>query len=178
MSQSRELAGWLRELDLDQVVLSAGLTEEGGLLPVGGMALKVNAAWKQSRVGRLRYLVTAERQEGLEDGQPLGADELATITVRKAGTFSEVVAKLYQGAGPRSAVRRHEARQAEQFALLDRSVPWEGHYQPLPLLFRIPPERLPKTARTTSRSRTPRNRVWPGRTRTCAGGRRSCAANG
>jgi HEAT repeat protein len=141
-----ELCQRLCDLDLSQVAITAALARNGMLINVGGVSVKTNAAWRVSRVGSTRFLLTAADQPETKDldGKPLGEDELSTITVLTGATLEELVLKLHRRQGPAAAIRRWEADQFPRMELLNQAVEWEGHYQELKVFFRIPPERLPK----------------------------------
>jgi predicted NACHT family NTPase len=61
-------------------------------------------------------------------------------------TLQEAVQKLYEEYGPRFAVRRYERDRCASLDIdiLGKSVPMEQHYQVLPLLQKVKPERLPR----------------------------------
>ncbi len=157
---NKQFAEWLRALELAQVTLTATIDPSGRLGPVGGLWPKLLAAAKEAAMlGLLRAVVVAEEQPDVP--KELEKDDTSSLRVTRAATLQEAVQKLYEEQGPREAVRRHERVQCASIDLLGRSVPFEKHYQLLPLLREVKRERLPRHPRAPEREEAPEPQLRP-----------------
>jgi predicted NACHT family NTPase len=134
----------LGKLDLGSITITAAVGEDGSLAPVGGLFPKLLAAAEEAaRLGVLRIVVVADKQTDVP--QELLHEEAFPLRVIQASTLQEAVQKLYEEYGPRFAVRQYERDRCTtlDIDILGKSVPMKQHYQVLPLLQKVKPERLP-----------------------------------
>ena len=94
--------------------------------------------------GLLNTVVVAIGQPGVPAAYVL--DDAVPLRVIKATSLSDAVDQLYKQS-PQYAVWRYERQQCGSLEILDKVVPIEAHYQALPLLRRVPRERLPRDSR-------------------------------
>src|SRR5437867_4350647 len=157
---NKQFADWLRALELAHVTLTATIDPSGRLGSVGGLWPKLLAASKEAAMlGLLRVVVVSDKQPDVTP--ELLAPDASPLRVLQAATLQEAVQKLYEEQGPREAVRRHERVHCASIDLLGRSVPFEKHYQQLPLLREVKRERLPRHLRSPEREEDPEPQLRP-----------------
>lgn len=133
----------LRELDLSRVALSSTLAPDGQLGPVGGMAEKLRAV--RGLGSNIDLLLVSEGQGELPPVlQPGSADPLQ---VRRACSLLHAIEICSEEARPRQAILKAVS---STFDLLTGAVPYETHYQQLPLLLPAEPDRLPREKKERS----------------------------
>ena len=131
-----------RVIDLDRVSITAQITNDGSLIPVGGVWDKVlgeqTLAYSQRHL--LHTVVVADSQKGIPneylqvDAQPL--------RVLKAANLDEAIT-LIRRFSTRQAIRDHERNACKSFILLNRTVALADYYQVLPLMQMIEKHQLP-----------------------------------
>jgi len=136
-----DLIDQLRTLDLASVACSAALDDTGALGAVN-LAGKIEAATARHRLGLLHGLVIAEAEQGVD--QRLLAGEGDALPLKKAATLAEAIQAIDALSRPRRMVADRIPATFEVFGV-DTPQPFDGEtYQHLPLLRRVPRERLPR----------------------------------
>ncbi len=147
---------WVQALELAHVTITAAIDPTGRLGPIGGLWPKLLAAAQDAAtLGLLRVVVVAEEQSDV--APELLAPDASPLRVVKAATLWEAVHNLYEGHGPREAVRRYEQEQSATLSLLGASAPLVTYYQVLPLLQEVKRERLPQIGQERREELEPRD---------------------
>lgn len=143
MADKERLASFLddlRMLETHGVGVTAEVSENGDLSPVGGLWAKLG---KQTidlaRRGLLHVVVVAENQADVPDDYIDRDDQ--PLCVIKARTVADAIHQLNAQTLPRRAVREHERLACEHLDMLGHVAPIETLYQVTPLLREVKPSR-------------------------------------
>ena len=135
------LVDLLKILDLHGVGVTATITADGTLQPVGGLWEKLGAQTMDCvRRGLLQIIVVATDQADVpaeylqENAEPL--------RILKASSLANAVRQLTAQTGVQRALIAYEREACQSLDILGRPVPLERHYQRLPLLRSVKRELL------------------------------------
>jgi len=141
-----ELAQLLREIDLRTFAVTATMGAAGQVGSVGMVTQKLVAATgQQQALGRMQGVLLASSQLTEEDRRRYNSD--GPLPVLTADSFAAAVQALADQARPRQAILKAVS---STFDLLTGAVPYETHYQQLPLLLPAEPDRLPREKKEKS----------------------------
>lgn len=135
-----DLRDLLRSLDLSSIACSAAIDTAGALSAVN-LAGKIEAATARYRLGLLHGLVIAAAEQRVD--QRLLNGEGDVLPLHKAATFADAIRAIDDLSRPRLAVADRVPATFEIFGV-GAEQPFDAEiYQDLPLLRRVPRDRLP-----------------------------------
>lgn len=135
----------LNGLDPTRISISATIDAKGRLGPIKGLWSKMGALTEAARLGLVEVLVVSTQQPCVPEAM-LGEDA-KPLRVLRADTLYTAVKKLHDEYGPWNYFVKNEMEQSGGLVLASqaaRPFPIAEHYQLLPLLQPIKPDRLPK----------------------------------
>ena len=137
------------DLDLEQLAVTAEITTNGQLQPVGKVWHKLLGEEIKALAQRklLRTVVVADGQEGIPAAYLTPEADLYVVP---ALSVKEATERLIAESLPWQRVRQFECKASQDLLIIDRLVPLTEHYQVLPLLQEVKKEALPRVKQSDS----------------------------